>query len=110
MRIAIAGISHETNTYCQAPTTRTDFYEIRGDRMLNTIGQESDVGGAMAACVEHGAEAVPLLFVSAQPSGTIEFETYQGFKQEILDGLSDALPLDALVLCLHGAGVVDGIG
>jgi microcystin degradation protein MlrC len=109
VRIAIAGISHETNTYCQAPTTRTDFYELRGNRILETLGQESDIGGAVEACVRMGAEPVPLLFVSAQPSGTIDHDTYQAFKEEILDQLAEAKPVDGLALCLHGAGVVDGI-
>lgn len=109
MRIAIAGISHETNTYCQSPTTRSDFYELRGDRILDTLGQESDLGGAVGACEQLGVEAVPLLFVSAQPSGTIEHDTYLDFRQEIVDRLSDIEPIDGLVLCLHGAGVVDGI-
>ena len=48
--------------------------------MLDTVGQESDVGGAIAACIEHNVEPVPLLFVSAQPSGTIDHETYQAFQ------------------------------
>ncbi len=109
MRIAIAGISHETNTYCTAPTRREDFHELRGKKMLETADQESDVGGAVAACMDVDVEPVPVLFVSAQPSGVIERETYEAFKDEILHGLSDSGSLDGVVLCLHGAGVVDGI-
>ncbi|MGE0625863.1 MAG: M81 family metallopeptidase [Pseudomonadales bacterium] len=109
MRVAIAGISHETNTYCTATTRREDFHELRGNRMLATADQESDVGGAVAACHDLGVEPVPLLFVSAQPSGVIERDTYDGFKEEILEGLAASAPLDGVVLCLHGAGVVDGL-
>jgi microcystin degradation protein MlrC len=109
MRIAIAGISHETNTYCSAPTRRDDFHELRGRKILATADQESDVGGAVAACLELDIEPVPILFVSAQPSGVIERGTYDTFREEILQGLERALPLDGVVLCLHGAGVVDGI-
>jgi len=109
MRVAIAGISHETNTYCGTPTRRADFYELRGARLLATAGQESDVGGAVDACERLGIEAVPLLFASAQPSGTIDSDSYAGFKQEILTSLATVGDLDGLVLCLHGAGVVDGI-
>jgi len=109
MRIAIAGISHETNTYCQAPTRRQDFYQLRGSKLLETLGQESDVGGAVAACQRLGITPVPILFASAQPSGTIDLECYRQFKDEILAGLAGTQDLDGLVLCLHGAGVVDGI-
>ena len=108
MRIAIAGISHETNTYCKAATGASDFHQLRGERLLATAGQHSDVGGAVDACHRAGVTAVPLLFASAQPSGTIEADVYRAFKEEILEGLARERP-DGLVLCLHGAGVVDGI-
>ena len=109
MRIALAGISHETNTYCAGTTPRSDFYTYRGERMLATSGQESDMGGAVDACTRLGVEAVPILFASTQPSGVIEREAYEAFKEEILHGLAAAMPLDGCVLLLHGAGVVDGI-
>ena len=56
-----------------------------------------------------GVEAVPILFASTQPSGTIDRDAYEGFKEEILHGLAGAGPVDGCVLLLHGAGVVDGI-
>ncbi len=108
-RIALAGISHETNTYCAGQTQKSDFYTYRGARMLATSGQESDVGGAVDACRQRGCEAVPILFASTQPSGTIERRAYEDFKEEILHGLANAGALDGCVLLLHGAGVVDGI-
>ena len=109
MRIALAGISHETNTYCQGLTPKSDFYTYRGERMLGTAGQESDVGGAVDACQRLGVDIVPVLFASTQPSGTIAREAYEDFKVEILDGLAEAGELDGCVLLLHGAGVVEGI-
>jgi len=109
MRIAIAGISHETNTYCAGQTPRSAFYSYRGEKLLATKGQESDVGGAVDACYALGCEPVPILFVSTQPSGIIERDAYEEFKAEILAGLATAGTLDGCVLLLHGAGVVDGI-
>ncbi|MFB3105117.1 MAG: M81 family metallopeptidase, partial [Pseudomonadales bacterium] len=67
MRIAIAGIVHETNTYCKEPTFANEFYQLRGKRLLETRGQESDVGGAVDACERLGIEPVPLLYAGAQP-------------------------------------------
>jgi len=109
MRIAIAGISHETNTYCREATPAAAFHQLRGERLLATRQQESDVGGAVAACERLGIEPVPILFASTQPSGTIEREAYLQFRDEITEGLARAGELDGVVLCLHGAGVVDGI-
>ena len=88
LRIALAGISHETNTYCAGFTPKEAFYTYRGQRLLDTAGQESDVGGAVDACARIGAEAVPILFASTQPSGIIERSAYESFKDEILEGLA----------------------
>ncbi|XOV82493.1 MAG: M81 family metallopeptidase [bacterium] len=109
LRIALAGISHETNTYCQGQTPKDAFYTLRGPKMLASAGQESDVGGAVDACHRQGFEPVPVLFASTQPSGTISRAAYDDFKDDILAGLTAAGPLDGCVLLLHGAGVVDGI-
>lgn len=108
-RIALAGISHETNTYCRGLTVAADFHQRRGERILRTRGQQSDIGGAVDACEALGVEPVPLLYAAAQPSGVIERATYEGFKAEILSGLKSAGRLDGVVLCLHGAGVADGL-
>ena len=108
-RIAIAGFSHETNTYCRDETCREAFHQLRGARLLRALGQETSLGGALAACDELGYQAVPILAVTAQPSGIINHETYQEFKSEILGGLLENAPLDGIYLDLHGAGVVNGI-
>ncbi len=108
MRIAIAGISHETNTYCKDLTTGDAFRVLRGDALLATDGQETDVGGMVNAVRALGAQPVPIMVCDAQPSGTIEAGAYHAFKQEILDGLSTER-CDAVLLALHGAGVVEGI-
>lgn len=109
MRIAIGGIEHETNTYAKGLTTAGQFAVLRADRILATAGQETSIGGAVAACLQQGITPVPLLHAWAQPSGMIEAATYLAFKTELLDLLRTALPVDGCVLCLHGAGVVEGI-
>ncbi len=109
-RVLIAGISHETNTYCKDLTRRGEFYELRGERVARAMrGTRTDVGGMLAACEELGATAVPGLVAGASPSGTIEGATYAALKQEILDGVRRAGALDAVALALHGAGVVEGV-
>ena len=110
MRIALGGIVHETNTYCQGMTPYAAFYTYRGDEMFATRDHQSDLGGAIAACERlSDVEVVPTLYASTQPSGTIERDAYEALKDEILKGLAGAGQLDACVLLLHGAGVVDGI-
>lgn len=109
MRIAIAGIGHETNTYCREQTPIDAFSPLRGDRIFRARGTESSVGGALARCEERGIEPVPILVVSTQPSGTIAADAYHAFKEEILRGIEREMPLDGIFLDLLGAGVADGV-
>lgn len=109
MRIALAGIGHETNTYCRDMTPASHFHVLRGEKLFITRGTDASMGGAISECEALGIEPVPIMTAGAQPSGTIERAAYEQFKQEILDGIANAQPLDGVYLELHGAGVVDGI-
>jgi microcystin degradation protein MlrC len=109
VRIAIAGISHETNTYCREQTQLTDFYIARGEKILKSRGTETSTGGALDTCDELGLEAVPIMVAGTQPSGTIALDAYQSMKDEILAGIAREAPIDGVFLDLHGAGVVDSI-
>lgn len=108
MRIAIAGIAHETNTYCRGQTPLEDFHVLRGTELLATRGEETDVGGIVTACEALGVEAVPVLYASAEPSGTIRADAYTALREEILAGLGECA-CDGVALALHGAGVADGV-
>lgn len=108
-RIVIAGFSHETNTYCRDETQTSDFYQLRGDAIFRAIKGDTNLGGALRTCEKLGAEVIPVLAVSTQPSGTINRETYEAFKHEILQGIANAGAIDGIYLDLHGAGVVNGI-
>ena len=113
MRIAIGGISHETNTYadaCFGPTTLDDFSVARGDEIIKrNAGTRTFVGGMLAGAAQLGAEVVPTFCSIAQPSGTIARDAYDAMKTELLDRMRAALPVDAVALELHGAGIVEGI-
>jgi microcystin degradation protein MlrC len=108
MRIAIAGIVHETNTYCRDQTQLGDFYIVRGEKMMRMQGTETQTGAAIDTCIELDVIPVPIMWANTQPSGTIAYDAYAEMKAEILEGLTAAMPLDGVFLDLHGAGVVDG--
>jgi microcystin degradation protein MlrC len=109
-RLLIAGISHETNTYCRGTTPADAFWALRGARLIERLrGTGTDVGGMLQAAEELGAEVMPSLYTGAMPSGVIEAGAYSSFKQEILRDIREAGELDAVALALHGAGVVEGI-
>lgn len=104
-RVAIAGIVHETNTYCHTTTDAKQFRALRGEKFFRMRGTETTIGGAIDECERRGFEVVPIMVANAQPSGTIEEAVYEDFKQEILESLADQMPLDGILLDLHGAGV-----
>ncbi|MEZ5595483.1 MAG: M81 family metallopeptidase [Pseudomonadales bacterium] len=109
MRIAIGGIVHETNTYCQGVTPLAAFGVLEGEAMLRLRGTETQSGGAIDFCLSQGWEPVPVLWAHTQPSGIIDGEAYQTLKARFLDGLAAAMPVDGVFLDLHGAGVAEGV-
>ncbi len=112
MRIAIGGIVHETNSYAVESfgmTGMDSFFVRRGDRILRYGGTRTFAGGMIAGAAAGGHELVPVLHAFAQPSGTIEAETYRLLKSELVDGIAEAMPIDAVALDTHGAGIVEGI-
>jgi microcystin degradation protein MlrC len=114
VRIATGGIIHETTTCVDTQTTLADFEHdrgiIRGDDMLTRFrGTNVQTGGFIAAADEHGFELVPLLRASAFPGGLIRREDYDAMKNDMIDRLKAAGPVDGVLLDLHGAMVVEGI-
>ena len=112
-RIAIGEISHETNTFCAEPTSVEPFkhYEWQhGEEIIAAHrGNRSYVGGMLAAAEDLGVTAVPIFCASAYPSGTITAAAYQEMLGELVGGIERALPVDAVCLSLHGAGVAQGV-
>src|SRR5437899_1339066 len=114
MRIATGGISHETSTFAPRPTTRRDFETglglFRGQALVERFrGTNNCTGGFIAGADKHGFELVPLLWTFAYPGGLIPRADYETLKNEFLDRLARVVPVDGILLDLHGAMVVEGI-
>lgn len=110
-QIAIGGIWHETNTFASGLTTMADFenYQLaRGDEIVaRYVATNTELGGVLD-CVESASfKAVPTLFASAVPSGVIEAGTARTLCDELVSRIQNALPLDGLILVLHGAAVAE---
>jgi len=111
MRIAIGSLMQETNTFVPTHTTvRTfaDCYLLRGAEVLT--GYEAarlEVPGFLDVLRVAGATAVPLLAGSAAASGPLTHDTFATLLDELLRRLRAALPVDGLLLALHGAMAVE---
>jgi len=109
-KIAVGGIFHESNTYCSDATPLGDFTVHRDEEITRSFaGTRTYIGGMLDGAEKVGASVVPLLFADAEPSGAIDASAYETLAAELLEKLSSALPVDAVGLALHGAGVVEGI-
>ena len=109
MRVGIASLNHESNTFASFPTTYSDFRFVRGQEIIEQYRSTfHEVGGFIAGAEEHGYEMVPLMGAVATPAGAVEAEAYEALMDELLGLINGAMPLDGLLLGLHGAFVAEG--
>lgn len=109
MRIAVASIMHESNTFAVHPTTLADFGVQRGQALIDRYRPTfHEVAGFIAGADEYDFELHPLLAASATPAGAVTSEAFESLVGELLEQLQAALPqIDGLLLALHGAMVAD---
>ncbi|MBU6316102.1 MAG: M81 family metallopeptidase, partial [Acidobacteria bacterium] len=107
-RVGIIGLEHETNTFRSAPTTYSEFTITRGEGLLMERGRRTYAGGMFDGIDAIGAQAIPLVIAAAQPSGPIAADAYAAIRAELVAAVC-GVPLDAVVVQLHGAGVAQGV-
>ncbi len=113
LRVAIGGLSHETNTFALGQTG-TDRMEaaglLRGEAIRDQHATaETTVAGFLELDIDPDVELVPLLFCAPNPSGLIAREAFERVVGELLGLLAAHRPWDAVLLALHGAAVADGV-
>ncbi|HZS81765.1 MAG TPA: M81 family metallopeptidase [Stellaceae bacterium] len=111
-RIFTATLGTETNTFSALPTGMQLFEETCLFRK-RSYGDTVPLFGAPLAVWRRLAEAkgwevVESLCAFAMPAGRTVKAVYEGFRDEILADLAAALPVDAVLLSLHGAMVAEG--
>jgi microcystin degradation protein MlrC len=112
MRVFSASLATETNTFAPMPTGIASFK----DRGYFPAGQHPDAltiysGPLWAARIrgkEKGWTLLEGMVAGAQPSGTTTRHAYETLRDEMLADLRAALPVDMVLLGLHGAMVADG--
>ena len=110
-RVAIGAIFTECNHLGGVPIDLSWFerYElVRGEEILRI--DNSVVGGMLQVLREAEVDIAPLLWASTCPGGPLTADCYAQLKTELLDRLRQALPVDGVLLPLHGAAAAEGIG
>ncbi len=112
MKVFIAGFDTETNTFSPFRTGYQTFAEhfiAHGD----ATKQEPNYCSAQLHVWRRRAEerswtVVESLCAVGEPGGILVRQVYEDFRDEILDDLAKAMPVDMVLLALHGAMVADG--
>lgn len=112
MRIAIGQLWQETNTFNPLPTTRQDFEDfgvVRGDEIVARFHDTNELGGFIQSLRRwpEQPDVVGLVRLPAWPSGRATRDTLLWLRDELVSALERAMPIDGLLLALHGAMVAD---
>lgn len=106
MRVAIAGISQETNSFsrvrCDLDFFRNGMYFADRGEILKLAGSLTEVGGYLQAAEEDGAEVVPTFAAGCFSSGPVTEEAMDYMLGRIASGLREAGRVDAVLLAMHG--------
>ncbi|MEK9721143.1 MAG: M81 family metallopeptidase, partial [Quisquiliibacterium sp.] len=111
-RIFTACLGTETNSFSPIPTGRSIFEGamlVRDGRH----GEKPSLFGVPLVLWRDRARSLGWtvtegLAAFATPAGNTTRSAYESFRDEILRGIQAAMPLDAVLLNLHGAMIADG--
>src|SRR5438477_10761317 len=101
-RIAVASIFTECNHFVNGLMDLGWFERCelrRGNEILSTEG--GVVGGMLRCLRERSAEVAPLVVASTVPGPALSFNCYLQLKEDLIERLLNALPVDGVLLALH---------
>ena len=107
MRLVLARLNHETNTFSPVPTPLSAFRPLWGAQALAAAeGSPTALGAFHAFAKRLGAEIRVPLIAHADPSGPAEDEVFDALVESIVAAVREGC--DAILLDLHGAMVTKG--
>ncbi|MCK4118455.1 M81 family metallopeptidase [Ralstonia nicotianae] len=113
MKILVAGLHHETNTFAPSRATYGEFVKgegwpamKRGAEVFSLREANVPIAGFLAAMASAGHELVPVLWAAANPSGPVTADAFERLAGEIVAASRQHDP-DAIYLDLHGAMVAE---
>jgi microcystin degradation protein MlrC len=108
VKIFVAALGTETNTFSPISTTLADFAECFLVRPGEYPAQPHMVAAPRMAALRGGWTVVEGSGAFAAPSGVTTRAAYESLRDEILGQLRAALPVDVVAFGLHGAMIADG--
>src|SRR6218665_3164791 len=112
MRVFSASLATDTNTFAPQPPSIASFkarsYFPPGQHPQQLTLFSGPLCAAREVAAAKGWTLIEGMVASAQPGGTVTRAAYEGLRAELLRDLQAALPLDMVLLGLHGAMVAEG--
>jgi microcystin degradation protein MlrC len=112
MRLFAASLGTETNTFAPIPTALSSFHEsfyaAPGEHPEDAKLCTAPLWVARRRARAEGWTLVEGTATFAEPAGLVSREAWETLSGEILAQLRAALPVDGVLLGLHGAMVADG--
>ncbi len=114
LKVYSATLGTETHSFSPIPTDMDSFRETLllrpGELAESGMFQlfTSPQGAAMQRAKTQGWDVVIGPTAFAMPSGPVNRSTYEQLRNDLLDCLSSSLPVDIVLLCMHGAMIAQG--
>src|SRR5579864_4876669 len=112
MRVFTAGLATEINTFSPIPTDldlfKSSFYAPPGQHPDEPALFSGPIAAVRRRRAADGLTLIEGTYAAAPPAGMTSRHAYETLRDQILGELKAALPVDAVVLGLHGAMVAHG--
>ena len=114
MKIYMASLWQETNTFCPNSTELDLFesgYHLQGHEITARLADTNTEIGGFLNCLgnDRSIEVLPGTAAWATPSGKISNTAFSTIFNEFIDKLKAHLPVDGILLALHGSLVSEHI-
>lgn len=114
LRVYVAGLAHETNSFSPLPTSLRSFEADLCYRPGEAAGRDEALafpgyGDAVSVAQALGCALIEGPCLWTQPSGPISEALFRRLLDDLLDSLRAAGPVDLVVLNLHGAMMAQGV-
>lgn len=112
MKMFFANLATETNTFSPIPTGHAGFHATGYHR--RDASKHPGMHGNIAQiewrrlCERDGHEIVESICAFAQPAGTTLRNVYEALRDDLLADLKAAMPVDVVLMKMHGAMVAYG--
>jgi len=112
MKIFTAALGTETNTFSPVPTSMSSFSDYNlyrpGEHPDRPLEFTAPLWVARQRARSRGWQVIEGTCAGALPAGITVRHDYEVLRDEIIGQIVAAMPLDAVVLSMHGAMVADG--